>query len=200
MSQPSATLPNLLRDGLDVVFVGINPSLYSVAQGHYFARRTNRFWPCFSRSVLSEEVRRALGVARLEPEHDRALLELGFGFTDVVKRATVRASEVALPEFIEGVARLTAELERHKPRVACFHGVTGYRHVLNALDPAAAAPALGAQAVRIGITRCFLVPSPSGANAHFTPADQTGWYDQLAEFAHSPPAAYIDPPAANVAA
>src|SRR6476659_7303320 len=81
MSEPRATLPNLLRDGLDVVFVGINPSLYSVAQGHYFARRTNRFWPCFSRSVLSETARRALGVARLEPQHDRALLEHGFGFT-----------------------------------------------------------------------------------------------------------------------
>jgi double-stranded uracil-DNA glycosylase len=186
MSEPSATLPNLLCDGLDVVFVGINPSLYSVAQGHYFARRTNRFWPCFSRSVLSEAARRALGVARLEPEHDRALLEFGFGFTDVVKRATVRASEVPVPEFIEGVARLTAELERHRPRVACFHGVTGYRHVLHALDPAAAAPALGVQALRIGVTRCFLVPSPSGANAHFTPTDQIRWYDRLAEFAQSP--------------
>jgi double-stranded uracil-DNA glycosylase len=189
MSDPSATLPDLLRDGLDMVFVGINPSLYSVAQGHYFARRTNRFWPCFSRSVLSEASRRALGVARLEPQHDRALLEFGFGFTDVVKRATARASEVPVPEFIEGVSRLTAELERHRPRVACFHGVTGYRHVLHALDHAADVPALGAQVLRIGLTRCFLVPSPSGANAHFTPADQTRWYDRLAEFAHSPPAA-----------
>jgi TDG/mug DNA glycosylase family protein len=188
MSEPRATLPNLLRDGLEVVFVGINPSLYSVAQGHYFARRTNRFWPCFSRSVLSEAARRALGVARLEAEHDRALLEFGFGFTDVVKRATARASEVPLMEFVEGVSRLTAELQCHRPRVACFHGVTGYRHVLRALDSAAAVPALGAQTLRIGLTRCFLVPSPSGANAHFTPADQTGWYDRLAEFAHSLPA------------
>jgi TDG/mug DNA glycosylase family protein len=187
MSEPSATLPNLLRDGLNVVFVGINPSLYSVAQGHYFARRTNRFWPCFSRSILSEAARRALDVARLEAEHDRALLAFGFGFTDVVKRATARASEVPQTEFIKGVSRLTTELERHRPRVACFHGVTGYRHVLRALDPTAATPVLGAQTPRIGVTRCFLVPSPSGANAHFTPADQTHWYDRLAEFAHSPP-------------
>lgn len=189
MSEQSATLPNLLRDALDVVFVGINPSLYSVAQGHYFARRTNRFWPCFSRSILSETARRALGVARLEPEHDRTLLEFGFGFTDVVKRATARASEVPLLEFIEGVSRLTTELQRHRPRVACFHGVTGYRHVLRAFDPTAAVPVLGAQTLCIGATRCFLVPSPSGANAHFTPADQTRWYDRLAEFAHSPPPA-----------
>ncbi len=176
-----ATLPDLLREGLDVVFVGINPSLYSAAQGHYFARRTNRFWPCFSRSVLSDTARRVLGVGRLEPEHDAALLAYGFGFTDVVKRATVRASEVPLQEFVTGVSRLTAELGRHRPRIACFHGVTGYRHVLRALDPTAAAPVLGLQTLHIGVTRCFLVPSPSGANAHFTPADQIGWYDRLAD-------------------
>src|SRR6185312_7236387 len=108
------------RPDLDVVFVGINPSLYSAAQGHYFARRTNRFWPCFSRSVLSDTARRVLGVGRLEPEHDRALLAYGFGFTDVVKRATVRASEVSLQEFVTGVSRLMAELERHRPSIACF--------------------------------------------------------------------------------
>src|SRR6516162_4347075 len=87
------TLPDLLRDQLDVVFIGINPSLFSVAQGHYFARRSNRFWPCFSRSILSEAARRALGVERLEPEHDRVLPAHGFGFTDLVKRPTARASD-----------------------------------------------------------------------------------------------------------
>lgn len=188
MSDPSNSLPDLLRRELDVVFVGINPSLYSAAQGHYFARRTNRFWPCFSRSILSERARRALGVTLLEPRHDRALSEHGFGFTDVVKRATARASDLSQSEFAAGVTKLTAKLEHHKPRIACFHGVTGYKHVLRVLDPAAASPTLGAQQLRIGATRCFLVPSPSGANAHFTPAEQTRWYDRLAEFAYSPDA------------
>ena len=185
MAKPNDTLPDLLRDGLDVVFVGINPSLYSVSQGHYFARRSNRFWPCFSRSVLSGAARRALGVVRLEPQHDRALLEHGFGFTDVAKRASVRASELSHSELTAGVADLVVKLEQHRPRVACFHGITGYRHVMSALGPGAAPPALGVQKLRIGDTLCFLVPSPSGANAHFTPADQTAWYDRLAEFAHS---------------
>ena len=72
MQIPNTTLPDLLRDALTVVFVGINPSLYSVAQGHYFARRSNRFWPCFSRSVLSDAARQAFGVERLEPEHDQS--------------------------------------------------------------------------------------------------------------------------------
>jgi TDG/mug DNA glycosylase family protein len=185
MPDPLNTLPDLLRPGLDVVFVGINPSLYSVAQGHYFARRSNRFWSCFSRSVLSERARRALGVARLEPRHDRSLAEFGFGFTDVVKRPTARASELSLSEFTAGVAQLAAKLKHCRPRVACFHGVTGYKHVVRALDSAAAPPVLGAQRLRIGATRCFLAPSPSGANAHFTPMEQTHWYDRLAEFARA---------------
>jgi len=182
---PPQTLPDLLRDGLDVVFVGINPGLYSAAQGHYFARRTNRFWPAFSRSTLSREARRGLGLAMLEPAHDAALLAYGFGFTDVAKRASARASELPLSELAAGVADLVGKLEHHRPRIACFHGITGYRQVMSALDPTAAPPALGIQTLRIGETHCFLVPSPSGANAHFTPADQTGWYDRLAEFAHS---------------
>jgi TDG/mug DNA glycosylase family protein len=185
MTAPSNSLPDLLRDGLGVVFVGINPSLYSAAQGHYFARRSNRFWPCFSRSVLSESARRALGVAMLEPRHDHVLLDHGFGFTDVVKRASARASELSLSELTAGAARLTATLECHKPRVACFHGVTGYKHVQRALHPGAPPPVLGAQKLLIGPVSCFLVPSPSGANAHFTPADQTRWYDRLADFLHS---------------
>jgi TDG/mug DNA glycosylase family protein len=186
MPDQSNSLPDLLRQGLDVVFVGINPSLYSVARGHYFARSSNRFWSCFSRSLLSKNARRALCVEMLEPRHDRALAEHGFGFTDVVKRATARASELSLSEFTAGVADLAAKMEYHRPRVACFHGVTGYKHVARALDPGAAPSVLGAQALRIGVTRCFLVPSPSGANAHFTPAEQTRWYDRLAEFARSP--------------
>jgi mismatch-specific thymine-DNA glycosylase len=86
-SKKSATrvsLPDLLRHGLDLVFVGINPSVYSAIQGHYFARKINRFWPAFSRSRLSEPARLALGVDRLEPEHDAALLAYGIGFTDAV--------------------------------------------------------------------------------------------------------------------
>src|SRR5713226_677049 len=89
-----ATLPDLLREGLDVVFVGINPSIFSAMHRHYFARRSNRFWPCFSRSTLSLAARAAIGVERLEPAHDRLLLAHGIGFTDLVERATVKASDV----------------------------------------------------------------------------------------------------------
>ncbi len=181
-TKPLQTLPDLLAGGLDVVFVGINPSLYSVAQGHYFARRSNRFWPCFSRSNLSEAARAALGVARLEPAHDRALLEHGFGFTDVAKRPSARAAELSPAELEAGVALLVKKLERYRPRIACFHGLTGYRPVHRILAPGAEEPRLGPQAVSIGATRLFAIPNPSPANAHFTPADQTSWYDEVASY------------------
>jgi double-stranded uracil-DNA glycosylase len=182
---PPQTLPDLLRDGLEVVFVGINPGLYSAAQGHYFARRTNRFWPAFSRSALSQSARRGLGLAALGPEHDAALLAYGFGFTDVVKRPTGNTGELAPGEFAAGAPLLLKKLAGHRPLVACFHGLTGYRpfaRVVFADDERA--PALGLQPRSIGETRLFVVPNPSPANAHFTPADQAGWYDRLAELLH----------------
>lgn len=175
------TLPDLLRPGLHVVFVGINPSLYSVARGHYFARPGNRFWPCFSRSRLSVAARRALNVDTLLPEHDRTLPDHGFGFTDLCKRATARAGDLAPNELAEGVEALAAKLAQHKPKIACFHGMTGYRHVQRALAAVSSDATLGLQPLRIGTTRCYVVPNPSGANAHFTPADQTSWYDRLAQ-------------------
>jgi TDG/mug DNA glycosylase family protein len=179
------TLPDLLRPDLDLLFIGINPSLYSVAQGHYFARKTNRFWPALSRSVLSEPVRRALGVDRLEPHHDVALLAHGIGFTDVVKRASARADEVSPQEYSAGARDLVALLEKFQPRIACFQGMMGYRPFHRVLAPTAAKAELGEQPLRVGRTRLFVVPSPSPANAHGSPAEQTMWYDRLAAIAHA---------------
>jgi len=177
---PPHTLPDLVRENLDVIFVGINPSTFSVAQGHYFARPTNRFWPAFSRSALSLAAREGIGVAHLEPAHDRLLLAHGFGFTDAVKRPTARAGDLAPAEFVAAVERLVEKLAGLEPRIACFHGMMAYRHVHRALAATKSEPTLGLQPARIGRARVFVVPNPSPANAHFTPADQVLWYDRLA--------------------
>jgi TDG/mug DNA glycosylase family protein len=178
--EPPQSLPDLVRDGLDVLFVGINPSVFSAVQGHYFARKTNRFWPAFSRSVLSQAARQGIGAADLKPEHDRLLLAHGFGFTDAVKRPTARASDLAPAEFAAAVTALVEKLARRQPRVACFHGMMAYRQVHRALAGARSDPILGLQSARIGRSRIFVVPNPSPANAHFTLADQILWYDRLA--------------------
>ena len=165
------------------MFVGINPGQYSLARGHYFARRSSRFWPAFSRSRLSASIRSALAVEILGPEHDAALLEFGIGFTDVVKRPTANAAALAPDELAQAAPKLLARLRRYAPRVACFHGLTAYRPFLRfALRRADEVPALGAQPFRAHGIDLFVVPNPSPANAHFTVAAQTAWYDALADF------------------
>jgi double-stranded uracil-DNA glycosylase len=121
-----------------------------------------------------------LGVDLLTFEHDRLLLRYGFGFTDVVERATAKASEVRPREFRLGVSRLLDKLREFAPRVACFHGVTGYRHVRDSLAEDAGSIELGLQPLRVGPTQIFLAPNPSGANAHYSRDDQVRSYDALA--------------------
>jgi TDG/mug DNA glycosylase family protein len=176
------TLDDLLLSAMDVVFVGINPSLYSVERGHYFARPTNRFWNALSKSRLSEGARHKLGIDILRPEHDVELPRFGIGFTDVIKRPTVKASELGPAEFEDGVPRLLAKLRSYAPRVACFHGPTGYRPFVRIAFGGSVTCELGPQPQRVGTTRIFVVPNPSGANAHCTRAVQAAWYDRLAEF------------------
>ena len=177
------TLPDYLQPGLDVVFIGINPGLYSLRHGHYFARTTSRFWPAFSRSKLSQRMRHELKLEKLLPEHDSQLLRFRIGFTDVVKRPSANASELTPNDFIIWVPILLQKLHHYAPRVACFHGLTAYRPFHNLALKSAGTPAvLGSQPERIGDTRLFVVPNPSPANAHFTLADQTDWYNRLSDF------------------
>jgi TDG/mug DNA glycosylase family protein len=176
------TLPDYLQSGLDLVFIGINPGIYSLRRGHYFARTTSRFWPAFSRSKLSQRMRRELNLENILPEHDSQLTRFGIGLTDVVKRPSANASELTLQDFTIWVPILLQKLHHYAPRVACFHGLTAYRPFRNLALQSPGTPALGAQLERIGDTRLFVVPNPSPANAHFTLADQTDWYNRLSDY------------------
>ena len=176
------TLRDYLAAGLDLVFIGINPGLYSVQRGHYFARSTSRFWPGFSASKLSQRVRRGLSVNMVKPEHDAELPRFGIGLTDIVKRPSANAAELTRADFEEWAPRLLQKLRHCAPRVACFHGITGYRQFLKfGLSINDGRPVLGPQRETIGATRLFVVPNPSPANAHFTLRDQIQWYDRVAE-------------------
>jgi len=168
------------------VFVGINPGTRSVLRGHYFSSPNNRFWPAFSASRLAAPIQNALGVASLGWELDRKLLEFGIGFTDVVKRPSPNASTVTGRDVARWAPLCLRRLRRYRPAVACFHGRTAWEHFQRGvLGDVPSVFALGAQpheSLHLGSTRCFVIPNPSGANAHYSLRDLTGWYDRLADF------------------
>ena len=170
MSQDN-TLPDYLQKGLAIVFVGLNPSVYSARMGHYFANPRNRFWSALNCSGL---------VGReLSPEQDASILEFGIGFTDVVKRPTSQASGLNAADFRRWCPLLKEKLLEYQPSIICFHGLTGYKAYLKYGEGCDDRPRLGLQELTIGKSRVFVVPNPSPANAQFSLDDLVSWYQEL---------------------
>ena len=163
--EPLLTLPDLLEEGIDLLFIGINPGLKSARLGHYYAGPGNLFWKCLYESRLTPEL--------LRPQEDRRVLEYGIGITDCVKRASRMASEVRRSEFREATLALTQKIERYAPRLVCFNGLMGYRQTV---DPEAQ---LGLQPGGLGGAIVFVVPSTSGANAGFTRQERVEWFQRV---------------------
>jgi TDG/mug DNA glycosylase family protein len=161
------TLPDLLAPGIEILFVGINPSLYSARAGHYYARPGNMFWRCLHEGGLTP--------VQLRPEEDWRVLEWGIGITDCVKRPTVSAAEVSAAEFRHGVEALLAKIARCRARVVCFNGLVGYR---GAFDARAS---LGRQPGSLEGAAVFVVPSTSGANAAYSRQERIEWFARLRE-------------------
>jgi double-stranded uracil-DNA glycosylase len=154
-SAAGKTVPDLIGPGLRVLFCGINPSLYSAAVGHHFARPGNRFWPMLHAGGLVDHV--------LSPHEGQVLLSRGFGITNIADRATARADELTAEELAAGARRLEAKVRRHAPAVVAVLGVTAYRTAFN--RPRSV---LGLQAETIAGARIWVLPNPSGRNGHFT--------------------------------
>src|ERR671932_382241 len=112
-------VPDVIAPGLRVLFVGINPGLYSAAVGHHFGRPGNRFWPALHAGGFTERV--------FSPFEDASLLSLGLGLTNLVARATAAAEELSNEELIEGRQLLEAKVLRHCPTSVAFLGVSAYR-------------------------------------------------------------------------
>ena len=150
-------LPDYLRPDLKLVFIGLNPGLYSAQVGKYFARKTNRFWPALSASrLVGQDVKAG---------DEKVLLEKGIGFTDVVERATSQIDELSKEEITAGVQTLRLKIEKYSPSVACFIGLTGFRWVFDVPNKTRITP--GPYEERIGETRIYVLPSTSPANAHY---------------------------------
>jgi TDG/mug DNA glycosylase family protein len=158
MAAQDRTIADVLpADGspVAVLFCGINPSLYSAATGHHFARPGNRFWPALHRSGFT---------GRLLAPHEQSLLpRYGLGITNLVARATARADELTPEELREGGLRLAALVERHAPRVLAIAGVTAYRTAFG--KPGTA---IGPQQENFGAAGLWVLPNPSGLNASWT--------------------------------
>ena len=165
------TLPDYLQEGLDLVFVGLNPSEYSVKIGRYFANPRNRFWAALNGSGLVDR--------QMTPEDDASLVDHGIGFTDVVKRPTRQGSGLNAGDYRRWAPVLKGKLLRYKPRIACFHGVMGYAAYLKHAEGITEKATLGRQSRAIGAVQVFVVPNPSPANAQYSLDDLIGWYQKL---------------------
>lgn len=148
------TVPDVIARGLRVLFVGINPGLYSGAVGHHFARPGNRFWKALHGAGLTPEV--------LSPFDERELLRHGLGITNLVERATATADKLSAAELREGAASAAAKVRRSRPGVVAFLGVTAYRTAFERPDAV-----VGAQPDPIGRSSVWVLPNPSGLNAHY---------------------------------
>jgi double-stranded uracil-DNA glycosylase len=148
------TIPDVIGPDLRILFSGINPGLLSGATGHHFARPGNRFWPALHLAGFTPRLFR--------PAEQHELVPLGLGITNVVARTTARADELTRAELIEGGAILRDKVAALRPRWLAVVGVTAYR---DAFDQRTAA--IGRQETTLGGTGIWVLPNPSGLNAHY---------------------------------
>jgi TDG/mug DNA glycosylase family protein len=164
-------VPDLIGHGLKVLFCGINPSLYSGATGHHFARPGNRFWRAMHTAGFTAGL--------VSPWDEQTLLEQGLGITNLVARATGSAAELTLGELRAGRQRLERKVRRYAPCWVAVVGISAYR---TAFGRPQARP--GRQPERIGRSGLWLLPNPSGLNANYQLADLTRAFAALCRAAH----------------
>ncbi|HEY1402850.1 MAG TPA: G/U mismatch-specific DNA glycosylase [Pyrinomonadaceae bacterium] len=160
------TVPPVIAPNLRVLFCGINPGLYTAAVGHHFARPGNRFWPALHASGFTDRL--------LSPFEEHELLAQGYGITNVVERATATAAELSAAEYVEGGRRLEATVRRYRPQFLAVLGVGAYRTAF-----ARPKATLGLQLEAIGDTSVWVLPNPSGLNAHYQPRDLARMFREL---------------------
>ncbi len=177
------TVPDVLPGPVDpplaVLFCGINPGLLTALTGHHFGRPGNRFWPALHRSGFTPRL--------LRPAEQGELPALGLGITNMVARATARADELADDEVRAGGDRLRELVATVRPRWLAVVGITAYRVAFDA--PRAR---VGPQRVTVGETRVWLLPNPSGLNAHWQLPDLAAEFALLRAAAVDPAAASAD--------
>jgi TDG/mug DNA glycosylase family protein len=175
-SYRDTTVPDLVGPGLRLLFVGINPGLWTAATQTHFARPGNRFYPALQ---LAGIIDRTIDPAAGMTHDDRAyLIGRGIGISNLAPRATARADELTSPELREGAEALEALALRERPRVVAVAGVTAYRRAFGL--PKART---GRQPGDLAGAQLWIVPNPSGLNAHDTVATLAQAYAEPARAA-----------------
>jgi len=159
-------MTDLIGPGLKILFCGINPSLYSAAVGHHFARPGNRFWPTLYAAGFTDKLFSAF--------EDSLLLERGYGITNVVARATASAAELTQQEYLKGGQRLEAKVRKYVPKVVAILGVGAYRAAFGNKDAV-----IGRQEEKLGGSLLWILPNPSGLNAHYRLEDLARLYKEV---------------------
>jgi TDG/mug DNA glycosylase family protein len=156
LASAGKSVPDVIAPNLRLLFCGINPGLYTAWAGHHFARPGNRFWPALFASGFTDRL--------VSPYEEHSLLRLGCGITNLVARATVAAHELSREELQEGGRILVRKIRKYRPRAVTILGIASYRMAFD--RPKAS---LGLQSEKIGDALVWILPSPSGLNAHFAP-------------------------------
>lgn len=159
-------VPDLAAKNLIVLFAGINPGLYTAAIGHHFGRPGNRFWPALHGGGFTPRL--------FSPFEESLLLDLKFGITNIVQRATARADELTDDELRAGGQRLQAKVKRWRPTVVAFVGIGPYGIISGIKDVR-----VGLQEEPFGGSHAWVLPNPSGINAHYQPAALAKLFKEL---------------------
>ena len=163
-----AVIPDLVGPGVRVLLVGINPSLYSGYTATHFARPGNRLWRTLHEAGFTDR--------RLHPSESEAILAAGLGITNLVARATARADELTDADVRAGVEPLRALVRRWSPSWVAFLGISTYRVAFDA--PRAT---VGRQPGQFEGAGVWVLPNPSGLNAHYQQPDLTAAYHELSD-------------------
>ncbi len=164
---------DLLGPGLRLLFVGINPGLWTAAVNAHFARPGNRFYPALHAARITDHlIDASAGMSVDDVAH---LIARGIGITNVVRRATARADELTVDELRDGAERVARLAAAHRPRVVAVAGITAYRTAFR--QPRANA---GRQPDLLAGAQLWVVPNPSGLNAHQTVSSLAAAYRQVA--------------------
>jgi TDG/mug DNA glycosylase family protein len=172
-SRRGKPLPDVLAPRLRALFVGINPGLASARAGHHFANPANGFWRLLHEAGFTPR--------RFLPEEDGRLLELGLGITNIVSRASAGVSDLSRHELLKGAAALGNRIRRARPRAVVFVGLMVWRPFSECFGLATGSARCGEQPDRFAGARLFVLPNPSGRNAHFSRSEMLALFRRTAD-------------------